>query len=87
MQMTAFPVGIERPTEIAGVKLDQEVDDWCAFIYPANLAGVPAVSIPFGIDDEGLPIGLQLMSGPLRDDELLATAEAVTQLLSRAGSC
>jgi Asp-tRNA(Asn)/Glu-tRNA(Gln) amidotransferase A subunit family amidase len=80
MQMTAFPVGVERPTEIAGVRLDEEVDDWCAFIYPANLAWLPAVTVPCGVDEAGLPIGLQLTGGPWRDADVLAAAEAWSRL-------
>jgi aspartyl-tRNA(Asn)/glutamyl-tRNA(Gln) amidotransferase subunit A len=78
--MTAFPVGVERPPEIAGVRLDEEVDDWCAFIYPANLAWLPAVTVPCGVDEAGLPIGLQLTGGPWRDADVLAAAEAWSRL-------
>lgn len=37
---------------------------------PANLGGIPALSLPFGPDEEGLPIGIQLM-GPSRSEPLL----------------
>jgi Asp-tRNA(Asn)/Glu-tRNA(Gln) amidotransferase A subunit family amidase len=74
MQMTAFPTGMDRPAEIGGVPVDAQVDDWCAFIYPANLAWLPAVSVPCGVDSAGLPIGLQFIGNRWRDAEVLAAA-------------
>lgn len=38
---------------------------------PANLAGLPAVSIPFGRDEKGLPVGVQLIGGMLQEKSLL----------------
>ena len=40
----------------------------------ANLAGIPALSIPCGFDSNGLPIGLQLSSKALSESLLLNTA-------------
>jgi aspartyl-tRNA(Asn)/glutamyl-tRNA(Gln) amidotransferase subunit A len=40
----------------------------------ANLAGIPAISIPSGLNGEGKPLGLQLLAPQLRDLELLQTA-------------
>ncbi|MQG39762.1 MAG: Asp-tRNA(Asn)/Glu-tRNA(Gln) amidotransferase subunit GatA [SAR202 cluster bacterium] len=42
---------------------------------PANIAGIPAISLPCGFDN-GLPIGLQLMSAPLNESLLLKTAKS-----------
>mgnify|MGYP002624054379 CR=1 FL=1 len=33
-----------------------------AFATPASLAGMPAISVPFGYDDQNLPIGMQLIA-------------------------
>ena len=38
---------------------------------PANLAGLPAISIPCGFDAKGLPIGLQLIGNVLEEDKIL----------------
>jgi len=40
---------------------------------PANIAGIPAVSVPCGFDAEGLPIGLQLM-GPRHGERVILSA-------------
>lgn len=42
------------------------------FSAPANLAGIPAMSIPAGMTKEGLPIGLQITAPYLREDILFA---------------
>jgi Asp-tRNA(Asn)/Glu-tRNA(Gln) amidotransferase A subunit family amidase len=69
MQMTAFPVGRLRPDTIEGRPVDPFFDDWCTLCLPANLAGLPATSVPAGTDEDGLPIGLQVM-GPRWSDAL-----------------
>lgn len=49
----------------------------------ANLAGVPAISVPVGLSSEGLPIGLQLLAAWGRDELLLDCAEALEQATGR----
>jgi aspartyl-tRNA(Asn)/glutamyl-tRNA(Gln) amidotransferase subunit A len=46
---------------------------------PANLAGLPAISVPCGFDDQGLPIGLQLIAGVLEEGKLLRVAHQYEQ--------
>ena len=41
---------------------------------PANLAGLPAISIPCGFDTKGLPIGMQLIGNVLEEDKILNVA-------------
>jgi len=41
---------------------------------PANLAGLPAISIPCGFDKKGLPIGMQLIGNVLEEDKILNSA-------------
>jgi len=41
---------------------------------PANLAGLPAISIPCGFDNKGLPIGLQLIGNVLEENRILNAA-------------
>jgi aspartyl-tRNA(Asn)/glutamyl-tRNA(Gln) amidotransferase subunit A len=46
---------------------------------PANLAGIPAISVPCGFDKRGLPIGLQLMAPVLEEAKLLQVAHQYEQ--------
>jgi aspartyl-tRNA(Asn)/glutamyl-tRNA(Gln) amidotransferase subunit A len=41
---------------------------------PANMAGLPAISLPCGFDSQGLPIGLQLITNVLEEPRLLQVA-------------
>ncbi len=50
----------------------------------ANLAGVPAISVPVGRSSEGLPIALQLIAPWGRDERLLDAAEALEGATDRA---
>jgi len=46
---------------------------------PVNMAGLPGISVPCGFDEEGMPIGLQLVSNVLREDLLFEVAHAYEQ--------
>ncbi|MCK9273591.1 MAG: Asp-tRNA(Asn)/Glu-tRNA(Gln) amidotransferase subunit GatA [Syntrophales bacterium] len=46
------------------------------FTLPANLAGIPGISIPCGYSEGGLPIGLQLLAGYFKEEKLLQAASA-----------
>ncbi len=46
---------------------------------PVNLAGLPAMSVPCGFDSEGMPIGLQIIGGVLREDTVLQVGYAYEQ--------
>jgi aspartyl-tRNA(Asn)/glutamyl-tRNA(Gln) amidotransferase subunit A len=45
---------------------------------PANLAGLPAISVPAGLSEEGLPLGLQLI-GPAFEENVLFRTAAVLE--------
>ena len=59
-----------------GEKIDDPLTMYLSDIYTiaANLAGVPAVSVPCGFDDKGLPIGLQILAPAFAEDKLLRIA-------------
>jgi aspartyl-tRNA(Asn)/glutamyl-tRNA(Gln) amidotransferase subunit A len=44
---------------------------------PSNLAGHPAISIPFGPGDDGLPVGVQLLGPALSEGTLFQVAAVV----------
>lgn len=64
-----------------GEKLQDPLQMYLSDIYTisANLAGVPAISVPCGFSKEGLPIGLQLLGRPFEEDVLLQVAHAYQQ--------
>ena len=80
MQLPAFPVDLEAPEAIDGNPVDPLLDDWCAFMYPVNLTGQPATTVPCGFDETGLPIGLQIIGRELEDHVTLAAAAAWQEL-------
>ncbi len=49
---------------------------------PANLAGLPAISLPCGFDESGMPIGMQLISNVLEESRLLQVAYQFEQASS-----
>jgi aspartyl-tRNA(Asn)/glutamyl-tRNA(Gln) amidotransferase subunit A len=49
------------------------------FTISANLAGVPAISVPCGFSREGLPIGFQLIGRSFEEETLLRAAYAYEQ--------
>jgi aspartyl-tRNA(Asn)/glutamyl-tRNA(Gln) amidotransferase subunit A len=71
----AFEMGAKTADPIAMFLND-------VFTVPASLAGLPAMSIPAGLDGQGLPLGLQLIGRPL--DEM-GVLDAAFALESRAG--
>jgi aspartyl-tRNA(Asn)/glutamyl-tRNA(Gln) amidotransferase subunit A len=52
------------------------------FTIAVNLAGLPALSLPCGFDNAGLPIGLQLIGKPFAEERLLHIAHAYEQTTS-----
>ena len=47
------------------------------FTVQANVVGLPAISIPNGVDNNGLPIGFQIMGGAFKEAELLDFAKSI----------
>jgi len=77
MPVTAFELGRLGPSTINGVAVPDSYDAWCALALPANLAGLPAVSVPIGQGRDGLPVGLQVMAARWADATALRAAAAV----------
>ena len=75
--MPTSPTVAFRPGEKLEDPLQMYLSD--IFTISANLAGIPAVSICCGKDLDGLPIGLQLLAPPFKEDLLLQVAHAYEQ--------
>lgn len=69
---TAFKLG-----EKSGDPLEMYLSD--IFTVPVNIAGIPAISIPCGLDDQGLPVGLQLIGAAFGEKDILKAAYAFEQ--------
>ena len=66
--------------ELGGIKdpIAMYLED--IFTVQANLAGLPAVSIPALSDEKGMPIGLQAMANKFEESKLLAFSSMIEEL-------
>ena len=74
----AFPLGVKQDDPITMYLND-------VFTVPANLAGVPGISVPAGFSDSGLPLGLQVLSGAFREDTLYTVAACLEKQAGFSG--
>jgi len=74
--LPAFPPVIGDVWVQSGGMREHVVDAFLRFCIPFNLAGLPAISIPGGIQD-GLPVGIQLAAGAFQESTLLRVAHAL----------
>ena len=65
-----------------GEKSDNPMEMYLADIYTvgANIAGIPGVSVPAGMNDDGLPIGIQFLAAHAHDEQLLDLAQKFEML-------
>ncbi|MEE6280093.1 Asp-tRNA(Asn)/Glu-tRNA(Gln) amidotransferase subunit GatA [Georgenia sp. MJ170] len=70
---TAFPIGERIDDPMAMYLMDVAT-------IPANLAGIPGISVPSGLSDDGLPVGFQALA-PARQDARLYRVGAVLERL------
>lgn len=68
----AFKIG-EKSQDPLGMYLSD------IFTIPANLAGIPAISVPCGFTSKGLPIGLQILAKPFNEEVLFRVAYTYEQ--------
>jgi len=67
---TAFDLGAKTADP-----LTMYLNDVCTI--PSNLAGHPAVSVPFGKGDDGLPVGVQVLAPALEEARMLRAAKVL----------
>jgi len=72
---TAFPLGAKTADPLA-----MYLSDVCTI--PSNLAGHPAVSVPYGRGDDGLPVGVQVLAPALGEPTMFRAAAALERSLA-----
>lgn len=78
-----YPVDQRFPTEIGGQKLTSYID-WMFLTFVITLTGCPAISVPCGMTQSGLPVGLQVIGKPRGDFDLLSAAHLLEDALGLA---
>ena len=73
----AFAIGEKG----AGDPIEMYLND--VFTVTVNMAGLPGISIPGGLDAKGLPLGLQLIGRPFEEETLFALGEVIEQAAGR----
>ncbi len=53
------------------------------FTVTVNMAGLPGIAVPAGVNDHGLPLGLQLIGRPFEEETLFQAAHAIEQAAGR----
>ncbi|MGE3270631.1 MAG: amidase [Chloroflexota bacterium] len=73
-----LPLDVQFPVQVAGQTVQQPIDMLLP-TYAFNFSNHPAISVPAGWTDDGLPVGLQIVGGWLQDAQVLRTAAAFEQ--------
>ncbi|WP_329414461.1 amidase [Streptomyces sp. NBC_00704] len=82
--MTAAEAGQEA-VEWADGTTEAVSDSYVRLCAPANITGVPALTLPVGHDHAGLPIGMQLMARPFHDATVLRAGRVYEESVAGAG--
>jgi aspartyl-tRNA(Asn)/glutamyl-tRNA(Gln) amidotransferase subunit A len=73
---TAFPLGDKTADP-----LTMYLNDVCTI--PSNLSGEPAMSVPFGTGDDGLPVGVQVLAPALAEATMFQVAAVLESVAPR----
>ena len=71
------PTTANAPTRLGDYAKGYESGRGSAFTRPFNITGQPAISVPLGWPDDGLPRGVQIIAPFGRDDVLITVAAAL----------
>ncbi|GAA1110057.1 Asp-tRNA(Asn)/Glu-tRNA(Gln) amidotransferase subunit GatA [Nocardioides dubius] len=81
---------VSPTSPVTAFALGEKLDDPIAMYLndlatiPANLAGVPGISVPAGVaDEDGLPVGFQILAPAMADDRLYRVGAAVEALVTK----
>jgi aspartyl-tRNA(Asn)/glutamyl-tRNA(Gln) amidotransferase subunit A len=86
---SAADVLVSPTAPTTAFKLGEKLDDPLAMYLndvatiPANLAGIPGLSLPSGLSDDGLPAGFQVLAPAKADDRLYRVGAALEALLEK----
>jgi aspartyl-tRNA(Asn)/glutamyl-tRNA(Gln) amidotransferase subunit A len=69
------PPPIGEPAHVSGDPEGPALYTAMRFTAPFNVIGYPAISVPAGSDEDGLPFGLQVIGKPNNDGQLLDIAQ------------
>lgn len=73
-----FDAEVRYIEEVDGTKFDNYIE-WISITAAISLTGCPAVSVPAGFTDDGLPIGVQIIGPPRAEGQVLAAAQLLDQ--------
>jgi Asp-tRNA(Asn)/Glu-tRNA(Gln) amidotransferase A subunit family amidase len=88
MVTPTLPIAAPRfgdPVTVSNSSSSLDLFTLIQFTAIANVAGLPAVSVPVGLTASGLPVGLQVLGRPGADSDVLACARAVESTLGPLG--
>ena len=74
----AFPIG---DADMASDPVKMYLND--VFTVTVNMAGLPGIAVPAGLDAHGLPLGLQLIGKPFEEETLFRTGHVIEQAAGR----
>jgi amidase len=78
MAVPPFPVEQNYPQTIAGKAMENYID-WIAPTFVLSMTGLPVACVPCGLDQQGLPVGLQIVGKPFGEEAVLALAKVIQE--------
>ena len=77
----AFKHSRRYPKYVGSTRITNPWLDWVAFLYDANLTGMPACALPMGLGDEQLPLSIQVAGPRGSDASVLDIAEQLEKII------
>lgn len=71
------PIGIGEWADLSCEETLQRIINWIAPCPPFNASGLPAIALPAILDDNGLPVGIQIIGRPAAEATLIALAAQI----------